>query len=677
MMSSFQSCLQTKGLPVLVSTDCDKDKQELAKEVTDALKQGYKSFYGIPPSVEESNAWRSFVKNVLDELYGTGYPLIFEYPLLGTSRVDLIVVGSGKALVVEGKGWHKLEVVDEMRAIADGENVINPCYQLNGYVSKFKHLHSAGNKLIFSGVVYAYNATSWKGGLNCKVLRKGELKGEVKRLPLDKGVEQYLKDIVEGTIKPSKSLVEVLRTALDKGDDIKVVAQNTLKNLLGQGYSLTDPQARLVLEVLEDLESTERVAYLIEGRSGSGKTLVALTLFLLALSKGYTVMLGYVNNRLVNVLRGLIESAVPSEVGKAISSLIGYSALPRKDGMCDVYSRFDGDVDLLIIDEAQRLPEHSVKSCFKRSAKVIVALYDDDQTLLANEAGTGNNLLSWAKASGRFVKRYVLPGCIRVPEEYVSTIKKLLWSPKELTAVDLPIKVVVFEDVKTMLCELVKRYSEGHKVALLCAFTESRGDPHKKLCWDSLDNIRIGYPLKSGFNLYKSSNLKVKWLMDERREYPLYWQQRFGELMRLYAKYNKGFGFMDPVCICSSVYGAQGMEADYVGVVWGRDLVWRGSWVLNPGPITDYVGGKYSLKNVATKNPIKALDMLKNRYYIMLTRATKGVYLFFEDEETGKFVASAFGVKMRKGEGCELKCPNPHGCSVSPRGLRSRSRRMK
>ena len=658
-------CVQDGMLPVIVDTKCSKDKDELVDEILNSLVQGYSAYYGAIPSVKELNAWKSFVRNVLDELYGTGYPLIFEYPLLVDSRVDLIVVGSGEALIVEGKGWRTLSFVDEVRAIADGTSAVNPCYQLEGYIAKFKYLHSANVR--FSGAVYAYNLSSLNGTFGCAILKKGELRKAVSRLLLNSDVYRYVNDIVNGKLELSKSLVEALRSALgvSKAQDLAQVAQTALQRLLGQGYALTEEQARVVVDVLNDLGAGRRVAYLVEGPSGSGKTLLALTLFLLALSKGYKVRLGYVNNRLVNTLRKTIMNAIPGQVGRAIASLIGYSALPRRDGLCDY--KFKEELNLLVVDEAQRLPAHSVKSCFGRPAKVIVALYDDSQVLLGNEAGTQNNLLNAAQQSGRIVRLYTLPGSARVPQEYIDLVRELLWPSNSLSAQNPStggVEVVVFKDIKDMLCELMKRHEEGNKIALICAFTESEGDTKKKLCWDSIKNIRIGYPLQSGFSLYKSLNLKVKWLMDEREEYPLYWHQDFEDLARLYAKHNIGFDRMDPVCVCSSVYGAQGMEAEYVGVVWGRDLIWRGSWTVNPNPITDYVGGRYSLKSIASRDPSRALELLKNRYYIMLTRATKGVYLFFEDDETRDHVASMSGIPLvSENEGCELTCPCLDNCT--------------
>ena len=76
--------------------------------------------------------------------------------------------------------------------------------------------------------------------------------------------------------------------------------------------------------------------------------------------------------------------------------------------------------------------------------------------------------------------------------------------------------------------------------------------------------------------------------MDEKSEYPLYWHRDYAGLAKLY-----GMNQFGPVSICSSVYGAQGMEAEYVGVVWGGILSKRNKrWTVNPGLITDNVGGK-------------------------------------------------------------------------------------
>lgn len=57
---------------------------------------------------------------------------------------------------------------------------------------------------------------------------------------------------------------------------------------------------------------------------------------------------------------------------------------------------------------------------------------------------------------------------------------------------------------------------------------------------------------------------------------------------------------------------------------------------MDTSVITDYVGGKDSLKSIARRDRGKAYRLLVNRYIVLLTRGTKGVYVFAEDEETSR-----------------------------------------
>ena len=71
-------------------------------------------------------------------------------------------------------------------------------------------------------------------------------------------------------------------------------------------------------------------------------------------------------------------------------------------------------------------------------------------------------------------------------------------------------------------------------------------------------------------------NPEIKWLMDPKTEYPQYW-------MGIHE---------NPFKHCASIYGSQGFETDYVGLIWGEDLVWRGKWVVQQEKITDIIGGR-------------------------------------------------------------------------------------
>lgn len=82
------------------------------------------------------------------------------------------------------------------------------------------------------------------------------------------------------------------------------------------------------------------------------------------------------------------------------------------------------------------------------------------------------------------------------------------------------------------------------------------------------------------------------------------------------------------------VYTAQGFEFDYVGVIWGTDLVYRFDK-------EDWVADKQASKDSTVKRSgDRFRDLVKNTYRVLLSRGMKGCYVYFVDKETEKFVRS-------------------------------------
>jgi DUF2075 family protein len=80
------------------------------------------------------------------------------------------------------------------------------------------------------------------------------------------------------------------------------------------------------------------------------------------------------------------------------------------------------------------------------------------------------------------------------------------------------------------------------------------------------------------------------------------------------------------------VYTAQGFEFDYVGVIFGEDLVYSNGWIGNR---------KLSEDSVVKKAPeAEFVSLVKNTYRVLLTRGMKGCYVFFEDSKTRDFFLS-------------------------------------
>jgi len=72
-----------------------------------------------------------------------------------------------------------------------------------------------------------------------------------------------------------------------------------------------------------------------------------------------------------------------------------------------------------------------------------------------------------------------------------------------------------------------------------------------------------------------------------------------------------------------------GTGVDYVGVIFGKDLVYKGGWSGNR---------KVSHYNVAKRAPEEEfVNLIKQSYRVLLTRGMKGCYAFFEDVGATEF----------------------------------------
>ena len=84
------------------------------------------------------------------------------------------------------------------------------------------------------------------------------------------------------------------------------------------------------------------------------------------------------------------------------------------------------------------------------------------------------------------------------------------------------------------------------------------------------------------------------------------------------------------------VYTAQGFEFDYVGVIFGPDLVYRpmdGGWVGQRDQSHDRV-----VRRGVTEQEFT--DFVKSTYRVLLTRGLRGCYVYFMDAPTRDFVLS-------------------------------------
>jgi hypothetical protein len=82
------------------------------------------------------------------------------------------------------------------------------------------------------------------------------------------------------------------------------------------------------------------------------------------------------------------------------------------------------------------------------------------------------------------------------------------------------------------------------------------------------------------------------------------------------------------------IYTAQGFEFDYVGVIFGEDLIYnfdKQGWEGNQSKSSD---------SVVKRSGDKFVDLVKNTYRVLLSRGMKGCYVYFMNKDTERFFKS-------------------------------------
>lgn len=86
------------------------------------------------------------------------------------------------------------------------------------------------------------------------------------------------------------------------------------------------------------------------------------------------------------------------------------------------------------------------------------------------------------------------------------------------------------------------------------------------------------------------------------------------------------------------IYSTQGFEFDYIGAIWGPDLVWRNDrWIAQPEHSCD---GEMKRGQRPIASEI-ALPLLKNAYRVLCSRGLRGCAVYCGDEETLAYLRRA------------------------------------
>lgn len=588
------------------------------------------------PSSEEADRSSLSLPLVFDSLASSGdvsrnlhVALEYRLPFNG-QRIDLLLLGrrgsSAAAHVIELKHWTASAGFDDSDTLVEiqGSVTPHPSYQAASYVGKIRYLHAAGMNYQVTGTAAITAGSRAKHA----ALLENRFRWVVTEVPLvfsedlDSLNRRVAASVPEGP-SPGKA-VEFLDAGYTQSlqllDAIKSHARDiergALATLAVSGWGLSADQNRIFGEIVATIKAGDEGTFIVSGGPGSGKSLLALHLLLLSAGMDKRVVLGIRNNRMNEALREVLNKQVPGAKG-----MLKYFSVRNGSGLEDPGGP---EVDVLICDEAQRLSLRTPR-VFRR-APVTVVIHDEGQILNADDRGTLPLLMERAKEAGKAPRIFALPTPHRCRggELYVRWVDQFLVNPAAIHAIPEAARreylIESAETVDALRACLTRQIRQRKRAALLASFTRSSGkaDPV-----DARDLGRIRVPRGE-------ANPPLVWLMDPRKEYVPFWID----------------GGSSELLHCASIYGCQGFETDFAGLVWGTDLVIRnGRWqVGEPRDCYDTIGPGKGLRGMMEKEDPRATELLRSRYRVFLTRGIFGTFIHFEDPETRAYLAPALEI---------------------------------
>jgi DUF2075 family protein len=601
-------------------------------QIAEKLKNAFFDYFRYHPSPAEINSWKNSLRSISQvfdyaKLFDHGILLEYQLPLT-SKRLDCMICGKDEqkienAVIIELKQWDKCEETDgdnEVLTWVGGakREVLHPSVQVGQYKMYLEDTHTAFNSetepITLTACTYLHNYNYYSED----VIFSNKFKQTLERCPLftaddvDK-LKDYLvcklvsgdglsvlKKVEESKYRPSKKLMDHVG--------------NIIKNK--SEYVLLDEQLIAYDKVLSCAKSgfhdKQKSVIIVRGGPGTGKSVIAINLMADLLLKGYNAHYATGSKAFTETLRKII--------GQRGSAQFKYF---------NSYSGADRNViDILIADEAHRIRTTSNsrftpkinRSDFSQidelfsASKVSVFFIDDDQVVRPNEIGSVEYIKQNADAKGHKIFEYELEAQFRCngSDAFVNWINNTLGIKRTANVIwdqheEFDFKIL--SSPQSLEDAIRRRVKEGFTGRVTAGF-----------CWNwSLPN--------------EDGTLKDDVIIGD---YKRPWDAK-PEARRLAPGIPKAaLWAYDPNGInqVGCVYTAQGFEFDYVGVIFGEDLVYdfdSQQWHGNKSKSSD---------SVVKRSREKFTELVKNTYRVLLSRGMKGCYVYFMNKETERFFKS-------------------------------------
>ena len=418
--------------------------------------------------------------------------------------------------------------------------------------------------------------------------------------------ESLIYEIENSRIVPSKYLADMLDKAI-QGNDF---------------FSYDEAQATAVAEIVstveEALEFNQKKTIIIKGGAGTGKSVVAINVLgkLISGNKGKNRKNAIYATANASPRYLYTEKLRGKDLKKrVIDSLFKYPTVFVNES-----SNF---YDCALIDEAHRLFDYKTGIGLKHgvhvldsiieASRVCVFFIDDDQAVTKDDYATTDLIREVSRKHHSQViegSRLELKTQFRVSggDDYISFIRSFLGYNNELS----------------MYCP------KGYEFEVFDSATEMRDRIREK------DNLFRTTKEESG-NCRMVAGYTYNWVSKgqfrdgkdfdiilDNGHFRAKWNLRCNEVGQKYSWVNDPKSIDEVGCI----HTCQGIDLRYCGVIIGKDLVYREGkiqYVPSANAKTDGISG---IRNVT---PDRAETLIRNTYYVLLTRGMMGTYVYCED----------------------------------------------
>jgi len=603
----------------------------IQNQIAEKLRLAFFNHFRYYPSPSEINSWRNSLRAVSQvfqyaNLVDQGIILEYQLPLT-SKRLDCLICGKDSsaednAVIIELKQWDKCEEAsgenEVMTWVGGKREVLHPSVQVGQYKMYLDDTHTAfyeeKNPIVLNACAYLHNYNIYSDD----VLLSEKFKVAIEKYPLftadnvddlknfltvkldgGNGLE-VLKRIEESKYRPSKKLMDHVRNVINGKPE----------------YILLDEQKVVYDKVLscskEGFHDKQKTVIIIKGGPGTGKSVIAINLMSDLLSKGYNAHYATGSRAFTETLRRIIGSRGAVQF-KYFNSYSGAEY---------------NEIDVLIADEAHRLRVTSYNRFTPKNkrldipqigelinaSKVAAFFIDDDQVVRPGEIGSVQYIKQYALENKCKVFEYELEAQFRCngSDAFVNWINNTLGIKRTANVIwdqyeEFDFKI--FESPENLEKVIREKVNEGHTGRITAGF-----------CWDwSKPNL--------------DGTLKDDVVIGDYRR-PWNAKPESRRLAPGIPKSNVWAYDPNGINQIGCVYTAQGFEFDYVGVIFGKDLVYNfdeQTWEGYPENSSD---------KVVRRSKDNFVNLVKNTYRVLLSRGMKGCYVYFIDTDTERFFKS-------------------------------------